>query len=412
MQSDLEQDEIMAQIEAKEAAEIRHKRSALPVAITTPIDNGLQECVLKTCPQRINTIIATWAKIKEIDTNRLAEYYEKINKRWIFVGPPGTGKSTLGKAIAGACGIPYYFYRASSLANEYKNSGTQNLAKIFAMLAKSNKPCVLIIDELEVLVQQHKNRNDLESGMLTEFWSLTDCYKDKPILCIATVNDFSKAPSQIRDRYKSFTIEVACPDENQRKEIILYYMQKFCGMTDETQAQRLAAMTNEASSRGLEDLIRRAAETYLPNYPQEIHPTEKDYQVALQSLERESRVIKFFNRCHSLVKEYNAEIMMGVGLIGISCTIYGSYANSKQHKENVELQKKLHGESMNQNATFHRDSSNQQNRLHQETMNQQQVFHKEQNNEAWWSRIGSSIVGGASVVVTAVSAALAYFKKA
>ena len=397
---------LLAEQEQKETAARGQELFVLPCpkADKTPLDDNLMRSVLDAAPIAVHRIIGIWnqkeAKAKEEDNKEqvssmtpeqeqklkqeehekkekgaketeeeqkakeereqkekeakdaaqevLRNFNKDIPKKWLLLGPAGTGKSVIGKAIAQECGMPFALYTASSIPNSYKNSGTQNLEKIFsdaAQLARSGYPNVIIIDELEVFIKQGANSNDTESGILTDLWTLLDRYKNDSILFIGTLNDVSKAPSPFKDRFGTNTIEIPLPDEKLRKDLIFFYMRRLCTNPDRTLANELAQKTAEFSHRSLEGIVQEARAKYLKQQATSIAPTKADYIKAIE-------VVKAFIKNNKADKktwwEKHGSTVKRVGLFaaGAAVTGFGYYLQHKHNTAAMQQQKDQHRESL------------------------------------------------------------------
>lgn len=74
----------------------------------------------------------------------------RLPKGILFEGASGTGKTLLAKAVAGECGVPFFYINASSLIETYIGTGAKRIRQIFST-AKSNSPCVVFIDEIDAV---------------------------------------------------------------------------------------------------------------------------------------------------------------------------------------------------------------------------------------------------------------------
>ena len=74
----------------------------------------------------------------------------KIPRGILLVGPPGTGKTMLAKAVAGEAGVPFMAVSASSFVEEYSGGGPARLRDMFKQ-AKKHTPCIIFMDELDAI---------------------------------------------------------------------------------------------------------------------------------------------------------------------------------------------------------------------------------------------------------------------
>lgn len=230
------------------------KENRMPSVQTKPLDSELQKSLLAHSPSKIKSIVKAWKKAA-IANN---ESYKKLPKKWVFVGDSGTGKTEMGKAIAGECGMPYFMYCGPGIGSSARNGGIENLTKIFAQAALK-APCVIIIDEITCLFRQHHNDRG-EFSMAVHLSDLLEHYKESPILFIATTFDPSREPDLIKEMFQNRGIKFSLPDEVQREQLILYHMKHYELPEDVAIAKELAKKTDGSSHRELEDLVQKVAQ--------------------------------------------------------------------------------------------------------------------------------------------------------
>ena len=193
------------------------------------IDSDLTKLMYETCPPEAKQIIAT------LKNPRLEKQFPV--KTILLVGPSGTGKSTLAKAIAQLSGRKWVFLPTVFLGNEYQKSSEKNLRKKVEEIVEKIKTqntkktateqperYVIIIDDAQDLNAPKEGRNP-DHGIALALWELMDEYKDNPnIVFVGTTNDEKDLPGQLRRRMSIITVPL--PDFDRRAKIIRYYRNK------------------------------------------------------------------------------------------------------------------------------------------------------------------------------------------
>ncbi len=163
----------------------------------TEADIEEMEFVFKYSPQEAQSII-----------NYLQDpnYFPGIkNYRAIFfVGEPGTGKSITAKAIAYKMiqeGWEYKIISSTSLLGEYRNQTSVRLENELEKIRTSNKPTILIIDELNQLLENSNSTHHDTDTVSKSLWSFLDKQKSNNNFClIGTMNRINKIPQQVKSR--------------------------------------------------------------------------------------------------------------------------------------------------------------------------------------------------------------------
>ena len=185
-----------------------------------PIDTAYQtqimlfQEVLESAPLIIKNIVAS--------LNRDGKFRNAMPQRLLLVGPPGVGKTTLAKAIAFASNRTVLSIDAPFVANEYKNSGAQNLMHIFQDVLSSGQPTVIIIDEFTCLTDRHKDPHNPEVNIAEALWLCLDACKNNPeILIIGTTNDATQMPEQLKSRFDGCVVEIPLGDTPATRKLII-----------------------------------------------------------------------------------------------------------------------------------------------------------------------------------------------
>lgn len=338
-----------------------------PTAYTTPLDETLCDHVIQLSPCEIQNIVKLWKPLIGIDRHSPAmkEYYKGIKKKWLLIGPSGTGKTTIAKAIAGICAIPFFLYKASVIGNVYKNSATKNLESIFKDAANLHQPVIIILDELEAFLKQHNNINDSDGGVLTALWQLLDEYEDHPILFIATLNNATESPDPIKNRFQGCSITIPLPSEQVRREVIAYHMQNLCNQVDETLARALAQKTHGFAHRNLQSMVSEVRSKHRINGG-EITP--HDYWQALKFEQKHviqrSNIWRRFNKAAQ-------EWAPTIGVIGVAIGIFNIILSMKSSKQQITMQLAIHKENIAFQQKWQKQSTILQEKFHDDNLHMQ-----------------------------------------
>src|SRR4030095_3805792 len=138
--------------------------------------------------------------------------------RFILVGPPGTGKTTLAYAIAHMLNYPVVFIPATSLLGHFRNETSNNIEKFLQEQTVDGLPKVIIIDELHKLFEHHANDRADDSQSAAAFWLAIDkIEKHNPnVIIIGTANSVDKLPPEIKSRFSGKIIRMPLLDKTQK----------------------------------------------------------------------------------------------------------------------------------------------------------------------------------------------------
>jgi len=180
-----------------------------PMNITVPI--WLFESALAHAPELVKGICYYWKHYAK--TERVASY-----NRLILVGKPGTGKTTLARAIAWHLGYPIYSVNASRLLGKYRNETAVKMRGMFKQFIEATKPAIILIDELHKLFELHRNEHSDDAANAATFWlALDEIEQVAPyLIIIGTANSVDSLPPEIKSRFQGKVVTIPLPSKKQR----------------------------------------------------------------------------------------------------------------------------------------------------------------------------------------------------
>lgn len=282
----------------------------------------------------------------------------------LLVGPSGAGKTTIAAALAKNCGMNCFMYKASMIADEWHNSCNTNLQHLFAQHMQAQQPCVIVIDEMQVLMQKHRNVQDYDASMLTTLWSLLDHYEDSNIFFVGTLNYDDAVPKQIVDRFQDDIIHVDLPDELQRQRIVEFAQSRFpkINFDKKISPAAIAKLTNGFSRRAIDKLVIKAAKIadlrsikkfgpYVDDVPNP-QVTFADYEQAIKDLKAAEK--RFERPVSTKEKIFNAVKIVAThaappaaqAAVNVGTSIYAQQSAAKMNEKQLELTRQMHKENM------------------------------------------------------------------
>jgi len=224
--------------------------------------------------------------------------------RFILVGPPGSGKTTLACAMAEMLGYSYIFIPATNFLGKFRNDTAINLQKTLTQCIADGSKKVIIIDELHKLFEHHKSEQTDHSQTAASFWLMLDHIEKffPNIIVIGTANNVDKLPPEIKSRFAGKIINIQAPNKEQKVQIFkssIIHDQSIeldPSITDAFIARTIQQMEQQ-SFRDIRSFIDSAkifyyAEQTTSNPKLPIVLTRIHFQQALNQLQIESQVLK------------------------------------------------------------------------------------------------------------------------
>ncbi len=228
---------------------------------------------------------------------KFTELGGKIPKGILLVGPPGTGKTMLAKAVAGESGVPFFSISGSEFVEMFVGMGAARVRDLFEQ-AKQKAPCIIFIDELDALGKArgfavaggHDEREQTLNQLLVEM----DGFDTKVgvILMAATNRPEILDPALLRPGRFDRHVLVDRPDKTGRMEILKVHMKRI-KVGPDVDPEHLANMTPGMVGADLANLVNEAALLAVRRGRKEVGLAEFEEAVEriIAGLEKKNRLI-------------------------------------------------------------------------------------------------------------------------
>ena len=180
----------------------------------------------------------------------------------LLVGPPGTGKTMLAKAVAGEANVPFFSISGSEFVEMFVGMGASKVRDLFKQ-AKEKAPCIVFIDEIDAIGKKRDNQlssNDEREQTLNQLLTEMDGFDDNNgvIILAATNRPESLDPSLTRPGRFDRRVPVELPDLVGREAILKVHAKKI-KTSDDVDFHTIARMASGASGAELANMINEAA---------------------------------------------------------------------------------------------------------------------------------------------------------
>ena len=194
-----------------------------------------------------------------------AKYREigaSMPKGILLVGPPGTGKTMLAKAVAGESNVPFFSMSGSEFVEMFVGMGASKVRDLFKQ-AKEKAPCIVFIDEIDAIGQKRDGRvggNDEREQTLNQLLTEMDGFESNNgvIILAATNRPESLDPALTRPGRFDRRVPVELPDLKGREEILKVYAKKV-KLDESVDFNKIARMASGASGAELANIVNEAA---------------------------------------------------------------------------------------------------------------------------------------------------------
>ncbi len=186
----------------------------------------------------------------------------RMPKGILLVGPPGTGKTMLAKAVAGESEVPFFSMSGSEFVEMFVGMGASKVRDLFRQ-AKEKAPCIVFIDEIDAIGKKRDGQlggNDEREQTLNQLLTEMDGFEDNTgvVILAATNRPESLDPALLRPGRFDRRVPVELPDLKGREEILKVHVKKI-KVDEGIDYNRIARMASGASGAELANIVNEAA---------------------------------------------------------------------------------------------------------------------------------------------------------
>ena len=196
------------------------------------------------------------------DPKKYSEVGASMPKGVLLVGPPGTGKTMLAKAVAGEANVPFFSMSGSEFVEMFVGMGASKVRDLFSQ-AKEKAPCIVFIDEIDAIGKKRDGQiggNDEREQTLNQLLTEMDGFEGNNgvIILAATNRPESLDPALTRPGRFDRRVPVELPDLKGREEILKVHAKKI-KIAEDVDFHTIARMAAGASGAELANIVNEAA---------------------------------------------------------------------------------------------------------------------------------------------------------
>ena len=197
------------------------------------------------------------------DPSKYQEIGASMPKGILLVGPPGTGKTMLAKAVAGEANVPFFSMSGSEFVEMFVGTGASKVRDLFKQ-AKEKAPCIVFIDEIDAIGQKRSGGqyggNDEREQTLNQLLTEMDGFEGNNgvIILAATNRPESLDPALTRPGRFDRRVPVELPDLKGREAILQVHAKKI-KVAEDVDFNKIARMASGASGAELANIVNEAA---------------------------------------------------------------------------------------------------------------------------------------------------------
>ena len=196
------------------------------------------------------------------DPKKYKEIGASMPKGILLVGPPGTGKTMLAKAVAGEANVPFFSISGSEFVEMFVGMGASKVRDLFKQ-AEEKAPCIVFIDEIDAIGKKRDGQcggNDEREQTLNQLLTEMDGFEGNAgvIILAATNRPEALDPALTRPGRFDRRVPVELPDLKGREEILRVHAKKIKA-EDDVDFGKIARMASGASGAELANIVNEAA---------------------------------------------------------------------------------------------------------------------------------------------------------
>ena len=196
------------------------------------------------------------------DPGKYREIGASMPKGVLLVGPPGTGKTMLAKAVAGEANVPFFSMSGSEFVEMFVGMGASKVRDLFRQ-AKEKAPCIVFIDEIDAIGKRRDGQmggNDEREQTLNQLLTEMDGFEGNTgvVILAATNRPESLDPALTRPGRFDRRVPVELPDLKGREAILKVHAKKI-RVAEDVDFEKIARMASGASGAELANIVNEAA---------------------------------------------------------------------------------------------------------------------------------------------------------